>query len=149
MLILKGLSIQTTSGYRFIFEDGQDRKTFTKDGLKIQVHLKLYTEDKNKLSEGYKAYWFDNPKDIVDGINCHNLGPTASYYLVGFRTLRCGAPCPSGHLTGGYVARSRSHIPGTLGESALYNRTTPLLVPSSLCLRNFPFRRAFWSPHRK
>jgi len=56
-------------GYRFIFEDGQDRKTFTKDGLKIQVHLKLYTEDKNKLSERYKAYWFDNPKDIVGGIN--------------------------------------------------------------------------------
>ena len=45
------------------------RKTFTKNGLKIQVHLKLYTEDKNKLSEGYKTYWFDNPKDIVGDIN--------------------------------------------------------------------------------
>jgi len=70
------------------------------------------------LSEGYKAYWFDNPKDIVVVLMCHNLDAIASYYLVGFRTLRCGAPCPSGHLTGGYVARSRSHIPGTLGESA-------------------------------
>ena len=56
-------------GYRFIFEDGQDRKTFTKDGLKVQVHLRLYTEDKNKLSERHKAYWFDNPKDIVGDIN--------------------------------------------------------------------------------
>jgi len=57
-------------GYRFIFEDGQNRKKiFTKDGLKIQVHLKLYTEDKNKLPEGYKAYWFDNPKDIINTIN--------------------------------------------------------------------------------
>ena len=54
--------------YHIIFEDGQDRKTFTKNGLKIQVHLKLYTEDKNKLSEGCKAYWSDNPKDIIDGI---------------------------------------------------------------------------------
>jgi len=56
-------------GYKFIFEDGQDKKTFTKNTLKIQVHLKLYTEDKNKLSEGYRAYWFDNPKGIIDDIH--------------------------------------------------------------------------------
>ncbi len=43
-------------------------KTFMKMELKIQVHLKLYTEDKNKLSEGYRAYWFDNPTDIVADI---------------------------------------------------------------------------------
>jgi len=56
-------------GYKFIFENGEDKKTFTKNGLKIQVHLKLYTGDKNKLSDGYKVYWFDNPKDILGDIN--------------------------------------------------------------------------------
>lgn len=54
-------------GYRLIFENGEDKKTFTKNGLKIQVHLKLYTED--EVSEGYKAYWFDKPKDILRDIN--------------------------------------------------------------------------------
>ncbi len=43
-------------------------KTFIKMELKIQVHLKLYTEDKNKSSEEYRAYWFDNPTDIVADI---------------------------------------------------------------------------------
>jgi len=56
-------------GYKFIFEDGQDKKTFSQEVLKIRVYLKLYTEDKNKLSEGYKAYWFDNPRDIINEIN--------------------------------------------------------------------------------
>lgn len=74
--------------YHIIFEDGQDRKTFTKNGLKIQVHLKLYTEEKNKLSEGCKAYWSDNPKDIIDGICVITQDAIASYYLAGFRTLR-------------------------------------------------------------
>ena len=54
-------------GYRFIFEEGQDKKDFKKDGLNIRVYLKLYTED--EVPEGYKAYWFANPKDIITGIN--------------------------------------------------------------------------------
>jgi len=56
-------------GYSRIFEENEKVKVFHKDGLNIRVYLYLYTEDRNKLSEKYKKYWYDNPKSIFDIIN--------------------------------------------------------------------------------
>ncbi len=55
-------------GYRLIFEEKNNKKEFAKDKLAIQVHLFLFTEDVNRLSEGYKKYWFDNFEKIVEKI---------------------------------------------------------------------------------
>ncbi|MFQ6056396.1 MAG: hypothetical protein ACE5J3_10500, partial [Methanosarcinales archaeon] len=56
-------------GYKMIFEDGTGMKVFHKGNFNIKVALRLFTEDKNKLAEGYKKYWFDSPKDIIGGID--------------------------------------------------------------------------------
>ncbi len=56
-------------GYKLIFEGEQDKKTFKVGNLNVQVHLFLFTEDKNKLSEGYKKYWFDDISSIFQKIN--------------------------------------------------------------------------------
>jgi hypothetical protein len=50
--------------FRKFFGDIDSPKVFRFDGFKIRVFLYLYTEDKNKLSEGYRAYWFDRVEDI-------------------------------------------------------------------------------------
>jgi len=48
--------------YKRLFENKKDNslKTFQFQNYKIKVILSLYCDDKNKLSEGYKKYWFDN-----------------------------------------------------------------------------------------
>ncbi|MEM2121153.1 MAG: DEAD/DEAH box helicase family protein [Candidatus Woesearchaeota archaeon] len=51
-------------GYKRIFEKEGEIIVFDVEGNKIKVYLFLYTEDKNKLSEGYKKYWFDNFETI-------------------------------------------------------------------------------------
>ncbi|MFP3257150.1 MAG: hypothetical protein RXO36_05075, partial [Candidatus Nanopusillus acidilobi] len=56
-------------GYSRIFEENEKVKVFHQDGLNIRVYLYLYTKDRNKLSEKYKKYWYDNPKLIFDVIN--------------------------------------------------------------------------------
>ncbi|MEM4366507.1 MAG: hypothetical protein QW035_00005, partial [Candidatus Anstonellales archaeon] len=53
-------------GYKRIFEKEGEIIVFDVEGNKIKVYLFLYTEDKNKLSEGYKKYWFDNFENIED-----------------------------------------------------------------------------------
>lgn len=52
-------------GYRFIFEENNGKKVFTKDQLNIKVYLYLFTEDVNRLSEGYKNYWFDDFENLM------------------------------------------------------------------------------------
>ncbi|MHA1877759.1 MAG: DEAD/DEAH box helicase family protein, partial [Promethearchaeota archaeon] len=52
-------------GYRFIFETNNGKKAFTKDQLNIRVYLYLFTEDVNRLSEGYKKYWFDDFENLM------------------------------------------------------------------------------------
>ena len=52
-------------GYKLIFEEKGIIKTFQEDKVNIQVHLFLYTEDANRLSEGYMKYWFDNFENII------------------------------------------------------------------------------------
>ncbi|CEG12110.1 Type III restriction protein res subunit [groundwater metagenome] len=53
-------------GYKTIFEENDNTKQFLSDGLKIRVRLFLFTEDINKLSEGYKKYWFDNFENLIN-----------------------------------------------------------------------------------
>ena len=53
-------------GFVRIFGDADSPKTFEFENLKIRVHLWLFTDDKSLLSEGYKKYWFDNPKVIFE-----------------------------------------------------------------------------------
>jgi len=50
--------------FRKIFGDIESPKVFEFDGFKIRVYLYLYTEDRNKLSEGYRKYWIDEIEDI-------------------------------------------------------------------------------------
>ncbi len=56
-------------GYKFLFEEKLKRKTFKFDKYAVDVCLFLYTEDKNKLSEGYKKYWFDSFEDISKSVS--------------------------------------------------------------------------------
>jgi len=56
-------------GYKLIFEEMDKKKTFQKDKINVQVHLFLFTEDINKLSEGYKKYWFEEFEEIINKIN--------------------------------------------------------------------------------
>ncbi|KAA8922723.1 hypothetical protein [Thermoplasma sp.] len=56
-------------GYSRIFEENDKAKRFQYKELNIFVYLYLYTDDKNKLPEKYKKYWFDNPKKIFDLID--------------------------------------------------------------------------------
>ncbi|MEM0230594.1 MAG: DEAD/DEAH box helicase family protein [Candidatus Woesearchaeota archaeon] len=51
-------------GYKRIFEKEEKIIIFDNEGIKIRVYLFLYTDDKNKVSEGYKKYWFDNFENI-------------------------------------------------------------------------------------
>jgi len=54
-------------GYKAIFEENDNPKQFPLDELKIKirVYLFLFTEDKNKLSEGYKKYWFSDFENLM------------------------------------------------------------------------------------
>jgi len=51
-------------GFARIFEENKLPKTFKFENLNIKANLYLFTHDKNRLSEGYKKYWFDNPSVI-------------------------------------------------------------------------------------
>lgn len=55
-------------GYKEIFEENDcTTKKLSYDKLNTRVFTFLYTPDDNKLSEGYKKYWFDN---IEKALNC-------------------------------------------------------------------------------
>jgi len=52
-------------GFRQIFRDKTGMpKPLSFDGLRVQVHLFLYTQDANRAPAGYREYWFDNPAAI-------------------------------------------------------------------------------------
>ena len=56
-------------GYRKIFENSDStKKVFNVDNNHVTVELYLYTEDENKLSEGYSKYWFDNFDSIMKSV---------------------------------------------------------------------------------
>jgi len=50
--------------FKKLFEENGKPKTFIYDGFEVKVFLFLFTKDVNKLSEGYKKYWFDNIEPI-------------------------------------------------------------------------------------
>jgi hypothetical protein len=50
--------------FKRFFGDIESPKIFEFKDYKIKVFLLLYTEDKNRLSEGYKKYWFDNIEKV-------------------------------------------------------------------------------------
>ncbi len=53
--------------FRRLFEEPEGRrKVLEHDGLRVQVSLALYTEDKNLVGQGYADYWADNPGMIFD-----------------------------------------------------------------------------------
>ncbi len=55
-------------GFRQFFEvDGQP-KVFEKDGLKVYVHLGLYTADRQWTAEYYQRFWYDSIKGLVNRI---------------------------------------------------------------------------------
>jgi len=56
-------------GYRQIFleneqGDSKQPRSFLFNGLKVQIHLLLYTRDANVAPDRYRAHWFDHPKAI-------------------------------------------------------------------------------------
>ncbi|MEM0139647.1 MAG: DEAD/DEAH box helicase family protein [Ferroplasma sp.] len=53
-------------GFSRIFEENSKPKEFNYNGLKVQVMLYLYTDDRNKLSEKYKDYWYDDVEKIFN-----------------------------------------------------------------------------------
>ena len=63
-------------GYRELFEQDGKPKTFELNGYQVSVLLKMFTQDKNILTEmnGYKGYWidsysFDKLKSEIDAID--------------------------------------------------------------------------------
>ena len=56
-------------GYRTIFEaKAREPKVIKHDGVRAKVFAYLYTADVNKVSEGYRAYWFDNIEKTLTAI---------------------------------------------------------------------------------
>lgn len=52
-------------GYRAIFEDNEQPRTFTHNGLSVQVHLFLFTQDRAFSSEFYRRYWLDSIDSLL------------------------------------------------------------------------------------
>jgi len=55
-------------GFVRIFGNIDSPKMFEFEDFKITTSLRLFTEDKNLLPEGYKKYWFDNPSSVFNCI---------------------------------------------------------------------------------
>ncbi len=53
-------------GFRTLFEepDGSTR-LFNYKGWKVRFSLALETTDRQKVGDGYRAYWIDHPRDIL------------------------------------------------------------------------------------
>jgi len=52
-------------GFRELFERDEKPIVFKQGNLNIQVHLFLFTEDRNWVAEYYRRYWLDDPKKII------------------------------------------------------------------------------------
>ena len=53
-------------GYSRLFEEGDKKpKVLHHEGMKARVFTFLYTDDANRLSEGYKRYWFDTMDTVL------------------------------------------------------------------------------------
>jgi hypothetical protein len=52
-------------GYRAIFEENDQPRIFTQDGMRVQVHLALYTKDIAYAAEFYRPYWLDKIEEML------------------------------------------------------------------------------------
>ena len=52
-------------GFRQLLEDNQNPKVFLYDQLKVRVLLRLYTQNRNLIPQGYQRYWTDKPGDLA------------------------------------------------------------------------------------
>jgi type III restriction enzyme len=48
-------------GFRQLFEDNQNPKLFSHNQLNVRVLLRLYTQNRNLIPQGYQRYWIDKP----------------------------------------------------------------------------------------
>jgi len=55
-------------GFSALFEQGGQAKTFTYNNLQVQIHLKFYTKDVNRIAEKYRRFWLDNPLKVIPRI---------------------------------------------------------------------------------
>jgi hypothetical protein len=56
-------------GFKTIYEEAGKPRKFQYNGLIVEVFLYLYTEDRNKLSDEYRKYWFSETSDIFEVVN--------------------------------------------------------------------------------
>ena len=56
-------------GYKIIYEEYGKPKEFRYNNFIVKVFLYLYTEDKNKLPNEYKRYWFSSIDNIFNIVN--------------------------------------------------------------------------------
>lgn len=55
-------------GFRELFEKDGRPIVFEYDGLRVQVHLFLFTTDTALLSDGYRRFWLDRVEGLLAGI---------------------------------------------------------------------------------
>ena len=55
-------------GYRELFEEKDQEKTFDHDKLKVKIKLYLRPEDLAKTLTKYRKYWFDDIPKMIEGI---------------------------------------------------------------------------------
>jgi hypothetical protein len=53
-------------GYKEVFEEGEGAKIISHGGLNVRVFLFLYTEDRDRIAEGYRKYWFDSIDKVLE-----------------------------------------------------------------------------------
>ncbi|ADC89917.1 type III restriction protein res subunit [Thermocrinis albus DSM 14484] len=56
-------------GYKKLFEENGKKKVFNYNGLSVSVWLFLKTDDVNRLSEGYREYWFDDMGKVLEKVS--------------------------------------------------------------------------------
>ena len=52
-------------GYQALFEVGGRPKIFNYPGMKVSVHVSLFTDDVQNLAAGYRRYWFDSLDKVL------------------------------------------------------------------------------------
>lgn len=55
-------------GYKALFEEEGQKKVFKFEDLEVKVYLFLRTEDRNKIPEGYRSYWFDDIEKVLESL---------------------------------------------------------------------------------
>jgi len=53
-------------GYKWLFEEATQEKTFDYNGFKVRIKLLLRTDDVLKIPPEYRQYWFDHVERIMN-----------------------------------------------------------------------------------